>query len=325
MASCVAAHRPAEIRSGCAGACSAPERCVAVLAFAGGRVAGRAARLATQQAIERFAAAWARGDYAGDVQRALAARAQHASAARAFSRAYQKRARHGDRRAASSPARPKTTATPTACRSASTRASGATSRATCACRSPTRASTGRTTSSSPGLRRGEHLAPPTRLPPRATLLARDKTRAGPRRGPHVAARRARRASIVGALGPIPPERREELEALGVPTDAQVGVSGLERIFDERLLGRPGGELRAGGARSSRPPRRSRAPAVRTTISMPVQSGGRRRARRPPRRRRGHGPAHGRRCSPPRASRSPASSRRGRRSRSSPRRARSRRG
>src|SRR4051794_38012471 len=121
----------------------------------------------------------------------------------------------------------------------------------------------------PGLRRGEKLTRTTRLPPRGTILARDKTplaqgaaRTSPLGG--VA------NSIVGSLGPIPAERRAALAALGVPSDALVGSSGLERVFDVRLLGRPGGELRAGG----RPIARAvpvAAPPVRTTISTAVQT------------------------------------------------------
>jgi cell division protein FtsI/penicillin-binding protein 2 len=77
-------------------------------------------------------------------------------------------------------------------------------------------------------------------------------------------------SIVGSLGPIPAERRAALAALGVPSDALVGSTGLERVFDVRLIGRPGGELRAGG----RPIARAvpvAAPPVRTTISTTVQT------------------------------------------------------
>jgi cell division protein FtsI/penicillin-binding protein 2 len=55
----------------------------------------------------------------------------------------------------------------------------------------------------------------------------------------------------------------------VPADAEVGVSGLERIFDERLLGTPGGELVAGTRVLKRSTPRQ-APAVRTTISLPVE-------------------------------------------------------
>jgi len=121
----------------------------------------------------------------------------------------------------------------------------------------------------PGLRRGEKLTRTTRLPPRAAILARDKTplASGPDRGSPLggAAR-----GVAGTLGPIPPERREELRALGVPAGAQVGASGLERVFDVRLIGRPGGELRAGrriiAAAAPQPGR-----PVRTTISTAVQA------------------------------------------------------
>jgi penicillin-binding protein A len=119
----------------------------------------------------------------------------------------------------------------------------------------------------PGLAAGERLRRVTRMPPRATLLARDRT---------VLAKGNARASssglapqVVGQLGPIPPERRRELAALGVPSNAQVGVSGLERVFDDRLIGKPGGELLA-GKRILRATAPEQAPAVRTTISLPVE-------------------------------------------------------
>jgi cell division protein FtsI/penicillin-binding protein 2 len=120
----------------------------------------------------------------------------------------------------------------------------------------------------PGLRPGETLTRRTHMPPRAALLARDRTplAQGPVRssplGPLA-------ASVVGVLGAAPPERSERLEALGVPPGTRVGVTGLERIFDERLLGRPGGELLAGPRVLGRGVARA-AGAVRTTISAPVQ-------------------------------------------------------
>src|SRR5947209_12483295 len=49
----------------------------------------------------------------------------------------------------------------------------------------------------------------------------------------------------------PSARRHALEAQGVEADAIVGVSGLERAFDDRLRGTPGGELLA----TRRPPDR----------------------------------------------------------------------
>ena len=97
----------------------------------------------------------------------------------------------------------------------------------------------------PGLRLGEKLARETTLPARGAILARDGTplAKGPNRlsdlGPLV-------AEVAGRVGPIPPERAGELARRGVPPEAQVGLNGLEREFDVRLSGRPGGVLRAGG-------------------------------------------------------------------------------
>ena len=121
----------------------------------------------------------------------------------------------------------------------------------------------------PGLIRGTVLRRETRLPERATLLARDGTplAEGPLRtsalGPAAVA-------ATGALGPIPAEQAAAMRALGYPADAQIGVSGLERIFERRLAGRPGGELRAGARLlASTEPRKSR--PVRTTIAPGVQA------------------------------------------------------
>jgi penicillin-binding protein A len=50
----------------------------------------------------------------------------------------------------------------------------------------------------------------------------------------------------------------------------VGQSGLEEAFEERLRGRPGGELIAGGRRVLARTRPRPAPAVRTTISPRIQ-------------------------------------------------------
>jgi peptidoglycan glycosyltransferase len=119
----------------------------------------------------------------------------------------------------------------------------------------------------PGLAAGERLKRATQMPPRATLLARDRTVLA--KGDDRASSSLVAPQVVGELGPIPPERRNELAALGVPADAEVGVSGLERIFDARLIGRPGGELLA-GTRILRRTRPQQAPAVRTTISLPVE-------------------------------------------------------
>jgi cell division protein FtsI/penicillin-binding protein 2 len=240
---------------------------LAVLAFAGGAVAGALHVSSTQQAIERFAKAWARGDYPA-MYSELSPPERGRVRRTAFSRAYQK-------------ALDTATAVSVVTGTPKHRGDGYDI--------PVRVHTriwgdvagnvrvpitdaGVDWSHDlvfPGLRRGEHLTRRTRLPPRGAILARDKTplaRGEDRTSPLPGLA----ASITGALGPIPAERREALEALGVPKDAQVGVSGLERIFDVRLLGRPGGDLRAGG-RIIAAAMPVQARPVRTTISTAVQS------------------------------------------------------
>ena len=120
----------------------------------------------------------------------------------------------------------------------------------------------------PGLGPGEKLTRQTTMPARGTLLARDGTvlAKGPERSspiPEVA------AEVVGEVGPVPPEQQLEASSLGYPPDARVGTSGLERIFNPQLGGRPAGSLKAGPrviARSPGAPGRT----VRTTVSPPLE-------------------------------------------------------
>ncbi|HTA35104.1 MAG TPA: penicillin-binding transpeptidase domain-containing protein, partial [Solirubrobacteraceae bacterium] len=125
----------------------------------------------------------------------------------------------------------------------------------------------------PGLRSGETLSRQTTLPQRAKLLARDGSvlaegaagEAGTRSSPlgDVA------DAVIGEVGPIPSSSRAALEAQGVPSNAIVGTSGLERALDARLRGTPGGELLAGSrVIASAVPRAAH--DVRTTISPSVQ-------------------------------------------------------
>jgi cell division protein FtsI/penicillin-binding protein 2 len=120
----------------------------------------------------------------------------------------------------------------------------------------------------PGLRTGETLTRTTDLPARADILARD--------GETVLAGGADRTSdvpniadqVVGQLGTANPEDASQLERLGVPKDAKVGVSGLERILNPELVGTPGGTLKAGDRVLARvEPRKAR--AVRSSISVAV--------------------------------------------------------
>ena len=135
----------------------------------------------------------------------------------------------------------------------------------------------------PGLRPGEQLSRHTTLPRRATLLARDGTRAGRRRGawkPASAPRRSARARAPWSARSARSRRAActSWRAEGVPADAIVGVSGLELALDASLRGTPGGELLAGGQHSAASAGATRArlrdpkaaSAVRTTVSPPVQ-------------------------------------------------------
>jgi penicillin-binding protein A len=128
----------------------------------------------------------------------------------------------------------------------------------------------------PGMLSGEQLSRRTTLPTRATLLTRDGTvlaeggsesqsSASIRSSPLGEAARA----VIGQVGPIPASRLASLEAEGVPSSATVGVSGLERALDDRLRGRPGGELLA-GARVLAASSPHAAAAVHTTVSSFVQ-------------------------------------------------------
>ncbi len=128
----------------------------------------------------------------------------------------------------------------------------------------------------PGLRGGEQLSRRTSLPRRATLLARDGSvlaespkgsaaSEGTRSSPLGEAAHA----VIGTVGPIPASRQASLEAQGVPANAIVGLSGLERALDDRLRGQPGGELLAGSRLLAYTPPRP-APSVRTSVSPSIQ-------------------------------------------------------
>ena len=115
----------------------------------------------------------------------------------------------------------------------------------------------------PGLHLGEHLSRRAAMPPRAALLASDGTplAQGPNRSspiPDVA------GAIAGVLGPIPAAQASLYAGLGYPPRTRVGLDGLERIFQVRLAGTPGGTLLAGRRVLAQVAPRP-APDLRTTI------------------------------------------------------------
>ena len=123
----------------------------------------------------------------------------------------------------------------------------------------------------PGMPAGTRLSRRSRPPVRATLLARDgevlaeggvEARSSPLGG--------LAASVAGVLAPATRAAdRAGLYARGFPRDWPVGQNGLERAFEGRLAGVPGGELGPATACSAARRPRRRQP-VRTTIDTDLQ-------------------------------------------------------
>ena len=284
--------RPAEIRPAAPRASlGAAERLLAVLAFARrrGRRAPARRRPSPAGDVERFAAAWAARRLRGDVQRADSPPSATACRRGAFT-ARLPATRSAPRRAVSvvtgQPAQgrrrlPRPGPRPT-------RAFGTVARRRACCRSPSA---------------GDRLVARPRLPraaPRRAPAPRDAAAAARRRCSRATARRSPRGAdrtsplAAGALDhrrararSRPSASADARGARRARRRARSAFSGLERIFDERLLGTPG--------------RRAAAPAPRGS-SARVAAPGRRRCARRSRRR------CSRRRSPPSATASAASSR-----------------
>jgi penicillin-binding protein A len=120
----------------------------------------------------------------------------------------------------------------------------------------------------PGLKQGETLGRRTQMPARADIVSRNGTTiaAGVDRTGDLASA----GNIVGELGTPPPAERTKLFARGYPDDALVGVSGLERVFETEVAGRPGGTLLAGRRVLDRA-RPKKGKAVKSTIDDKIQN------------------------------------------------------
>jgi penicillin-binding protein A len=241
-------------------------------AFAGGLVAGGTHEPAERRLAARYMSAWERGDYA-EMYSMLTPEAQQRTSITRFARAYRRAETTATTETvkASRPATPRDDAVTVPVR-VKTRIFGDVSKDMTlplgenADGEP--AIAWEPTLVFPGLLRGEELNRRTRMPPRATIRARD--------GTAIAKGEARlsdldpaASEIAGRVGPAPPERAAELAERGVPPGAPVGLTGLEREFDAQLAGTPGGELRA-GARVLANAEPERGESVRTTIDPDVQ-------------------------------------------------------
>jgi len=128
----------------------------------------------------------------------------------------------------------------------------------------------------PGLRPGEKLAADVELAERAPILARDGTplAEGPaeeREHPIGSAA----IDVTGEVGEAPEEEWPELARHGFSPETPVGISGLERAFNARLAGKPGGKLLAvagdgSSVRTLAQGKPQRGAPVKTTIDPELQ-------------------------------------------------------
>jgi len=103
----------------------------------------------------------------------------------------------------------------------------------------------------PGLRHGEHLESQIELAPRAPILAADGSPLA--EGPDEARAHPLGSAAIDVTGEVGTAEEAEADVLarkGFPPGTPVGVSGLERAFNARLAGKPGGSLLAVNANGS---------------------------------------------------------------------------
>jgi penicillin-binding protein A len=250
-----------------------PLAVLAVAAFAGGTYMGAAHEPAERQAAERFLRAWARADYGG-MYELLSAQSRDRMPVARFTRAYRtaaetstlQRVLPGRLRSAGDgafevPVRAVTKRFGTLGGTVSFQVETTGDE-------PPGVAWGRRLTF-PGLRKGERLKRTVEMPPRGTLQARDGQviATGSDRTSDLG---ALAAEIAGRVGPIPADRAEEYARLGYPPDATVGLSGLERQFEQRLAGTFGGTLRAGTRLLARAEPRGGG-AVRTSIDPDIEA------------------------------------------------------
>jgi cell division protein FtsI/penicillin-binding protein 2 len=127
----------------------------------------------------------------------------------------------------------------------------------------------------PGLRRGEHLESQLELAPRAPILAADGSPLA--EGPAAARAHPIGSAAIDVSGEVGAAEEAEADALarkGFPPGTPVGISGLERAFNARLAGKPGGSLLAvstdGSTRTLAEAEPQPGAPVKTTIDVGLQ-------------------------------------------------------
>jgi peptidoglycan glycosyltransferase len=129
----------------------------------------------------------------------------------------------------------------------------------------------------PGLREGEELEADVELAPRAPILAGNGEPLA--EGPAEAREHPLGSAMIdvtGEVGEAPEEDEALLARQGYPPETPVGVSGLEKAFNRRLAGKPGGKLLAVATEGGGQPRvlaeakPEAGAAVKTTIDPALQ-------------------------------------------------------
>ena len=127
----------------------------------------------------------------------------------------------------------------------------------------------------PGLHEGEQLESQIELAPRAPILAADGTPLA--EGPTEARAHPIGSEAIDVTGEVGIPEESEAEALarkGFPPDTPVGITGLERAFNARLAGKPGGSLlaasRDGSTRTLAKSKPKPGVPVKTTIDVDLQ-------------------------------------------------------
>jgi cell division protein FtsI/penicillin-binding protein 2 len=127
----------------------------------------------------------------------------------------------------------------------------------------------------PGLHRGEHLESQVELAPRAPILAADGSPLA--EGPAEARAHPIGSAAIDVSGEVGAAEEDEADVLarkGFPPGTPVGVSGLERAFNARLAGKPGGSLLAmsadGSTRTLAEAKPQPGAPVKTTIDSGLQ-------------------------------------------------------
>jgi peptidoglycan glycosyltransferase len=128
----------------------------------------------------------------------------------------------------------------------------------------------------PGLRPGERLESEIELADRAPILAIDGTALA--EGPAEAREHPLGSAAIDVTGEVGAPEEEELAKLarqGFSAETPVGISGLERAFNQRLAGKPGGSLLAvdeasGASRTLAAARPRPGAPVKTTVDPDLQ-------------------------------------------------------